>query len=36
MFLENQICILEGFLKEYATLKTGAKAAKHFALLSQE
>ncbi len=32
LFLEHQISILEGFLKEHVTLKTGVMAAENSAL----
>jgi len=35
MFLEQQISILEGFLKDHVTLKTREMAAKKFSLPSQ-
>ncbi len=36
MFIEDQISILEWFLKDHVTLKTGVMTAKNVALPSQE
>ncbi len=36
MFIEDQIIILEGFLKDHVTLKTGVVIAWKIALPSQE
>ncbi len=36
MFLDQQISILEGFLKDHVTLKTRVLAAENSALLAKE